>query len=318
MTRGALVPVVRGVASRAMNRTFWVGLVLLSGCVHAPLMTGNSSGNSANSSGNSANSSGNSANSSGNSANSSNSNGNGMPMNASSKSSDNSAASSANSNASSQASSEGSRNSSTGSSQQSSNNTTDKSTSAPSSQVVMGSALLTAVAGGIVLTVFTVKWRHEARMERERLRRLQFTPEGAPVPQPMPYPVQPIPPDPSQPTEPQPDPGFTPAPFPTKADVSDLDAKVLARSWLVANELQLKQDLALGWGPTLEDLAGLAGVQPANRERFGRLLQRHRREFVVTPEVTPDEAARVMSRVGDLVMTDALLRADAVVALAAW
>ncbi|PZR06934.1 MAG: hypothetical protein DI536_29125 [Archangium gephyra] len=289
-----------------MKRTFWVGFVLLAGCVRAPLMTGNSSGDSANSA---------------NSANSSN--GNSMPMSNSSKSSEQSTGSSAqsnqssaNSNASSQASSEGSRNSSTGSSQQSSNNTTDKSTSAPSSQIVMGSALLTAVAGGIVLTVFTVKWRHEARLERERLRQLQFSPDGHPIPQPMPYPVQPIPPDPSQPQAPEPD--FAPAPFPKKAEVRDVDAKVLARSWLVANELQLKQDLALGWGPTLEDLAGLAGIAPAHRERFGKVLQRHRRELVVSAEVSPDEAAAVMARVGDLVMTDPVLRADAVVALAAW
>lgn len=129
----------------------------------------------------------------------------------------------------------------------------------------------------------------------------------------MPYPVQPIPPDPAQP-----DPNFAPAPFPKKADVSDVDAKVLARSWLVANELQLKQDLALGWGPTLEDLAGLAGIAPGHRERFGKVLQKHRRELVVSAEVSPDEAAQVMSRVGDLVMTDPVLRADAVVALAAW
>ena len=229
-------------------------------------------------------------------------------MNQSSKSSDNSAASSANSNASSAASSEGSRNSSTGSSQQSSNNTTDKSTSAPSSQIVMGSALLTAVAGGIVLTVFTVKWRHEARMERERLRQLQFSPDGHPIPQPMLYPVQPIPPDPD----------FAPSPYPKKTEVNDIDAKVLARSWLVANELQMKQDLALGWGPTLEDLAGLAGIAPAHRERFGKVLQKHRRELAVGVDVSPDEAAAVMSRVGDLVMTDPVLRADAVVALAAW
>lgn len=143
-------------------------------------------------------------------------------------------------------------------------------------------------------------------MERERLRQLQFSPDGHPIPQPMPYPVQPIPPDPEF------------APFPEKADVSDVDAKVLARSWLVANELQLKQDLALGWGPTLEDLAGLAGIAPAHRGHFGKVLQKHRRELAVSAEVSPDEAAHVMSRVGDLVMTDPVLRADAVVALAAW
>lgn len=274
-----------------MKRTLWVGLVLLAGCVRAPLMTGNSIGNSADSS---------------------RSNANSMPMGNSSRSSDQSSASSAasnqssaNSNVSSQASSDGSRNSSTGSSQQSSNNTSENSTSAPSSQIVMGSALLTAVAGGIVLTVFTVKWRHEARLERERLRQLQQSPN----PQPMPYPVQPIPLDPD----------FTPTPFPKpKAEFRDIDSKVMARSWLVANELQLKQDLALGWGPTLEDLAGLSGIAPAHRAHFGRVLQKHRRELLTTPEVTPDEAARVMSRVGDLVMTDPVLRADAVVALAAW
>ena len=186
-----------------------------------------------------------------------------------------------------------------------------------------GSALLLGVVGGIITTVYTASHRRAARAEKEQLRQLQQTP----VPQPMPYKVVPIPLDPGGPEQPPPHgppppsaPEFEPAPFPGSARDElppTIDAMVLARSWLMANELQLKQDLAIGAGPTIEDLAGIAGITPSRRAHFGRVLQRNRERLLTQHEVTPQQAARVMSRVGDLVMADPLLRIDGEAALVA-
>lgn len=227
---------------------------------------------------------------------------------------------SAQSSASSQQSSNSSAQSvnTSGASGQSSNATSSGTSGTPSSTVVAGSALLLAVAGGIITTVYSANQRRAAQRERQELRQLQ----QAPVPQPMPYKVEPIPlqpgiPGPAAPVPAAPGP-FVPAPFPKSSQLEpSFDAMMLARDWLVANELQLKQDLALGAGPAIDDLAGLAGIAPARREHFGRVLQHHRAQLLVAREVTPREAAMVMSRVGDLVMADPQLRADGVAALAA-
>lgn len=230
----------------------------------------------------------------------------GQSANSSKQSADSSAASGASSQQSS-ASSNQSRNSSA--TVQSSANSSNATTDAPSSSIVTGSALLLAAAGGIITTVYTVKHRREARLQREQLRQLQ----QSPAPQPMPYKVEPIPLQP----------GLTPPPpTPPKSsglldDEPTLDALVMARAWLLANELQLKQDLALGAGPTIEDLAGIAGIPPPHRRHFGRVLQQHRAELLAPHDMNEREAARVMARVGDLVMADPLLRADGGAALAA-
>lgn len=268
-----------------------------------------------NSLGNSANSSGNSANSSGNSGNSSRTSASGNSSGQSGASSGQSNASSQNSSASSQQSSNTSQNSAT--SVESSQATTAASTNAPITSIVAGSALLLGVSGGILSTVLTAKHRREAKLERERLKQLQ-----QPQPQPMPYPVQPIPlepgvnqppPTPLPPPPPMPPPA-SPPPKPKRTELIDegptLDAMVMARAWLLANQLQLSQDLALGAGPTIDDLAGIVGIAPAHRERFGRLLQKHRAQLVFSRDVTPAEAALVMSRVGDVLVADPILRAE--------
>lgn len=311
-----------------MNRSLVGVFVLLAACAHGPLMA-DSSGQSANSSGQSGNSSAQTGNSSGQSANSSANSG---TSGNSAQSSGGSAASSAGSAQSSNASagsSQGSQQSSDTSNQSSGSTAASNASSRSSnvsgssanssSQVAVGSALLSAVVGGIITTVYSVKWRREAKLAQDQLRQLQ----QAPVPQPMPYPVQPLPPAPVAP--PPPDPGFNPAPYvppaPKKTSLDEpprFDAMVQARSWLMANELQLQQDLALGAGPTLEDLAGLAGILPAHQAHFGRVLQRHRASLLVSRQVTPEEAAAVLARVGDLVMTDPVLRPDGLAVLAAW
>lgn len=247
----------------------------------------------------SSNTSANSANSSGQSGNSSGQSG---------ATSQYSNTSSQQSSGSSNQSSANSRNSQT--SVESTGATTNATSDAPSSSLVAGSALLLGVAGGIFTTVYTVHRRREARLQREQLKALQ-------QPQPMPYKVEPIPL-----TAPPPPPPMPPAepPKPPRSGLTDepptLDAMVMARAWLLANELQLREDLALGAGPTIDDLAGIAGIAPEHRGHFGQVLQRNRQRLLITPEVTPEQAAEVMSRVGDLVMADPILRVDGGAALA--
>ena len=161
-------------------------------------------------------------------------------------------------------------------------------------------------------TVLTAKHRREAKLERERLKELQLQQQ----PQPMPYKVEPIPltppppPPPMPPAEP-PGPAPKPKPKPKRTELIEegptLDAMVMARSWLLANQLQLSQDLALGAGPTIDDLAGITGIAPEHRERFGRGLQKNRRALAFSHDVTPQEAAQVMARLGDLVVADPVL-----------
>ena len=161
-------------------------------------------------------------------------------------------------------------------------------------------------------TVLTAKHRREAKLERERLKELQLQQQ----PQPMPYKVEPIPltppppPPPMPPAEP-PAPAPKPKPKPKRTELIEegptLDAMVMARSWLLANQLQLSQDLALGAGPTIDDLAGITGIAPEHRERFGRVLQKNRRALAFSHDVTPQEAAQVMARLGDLVVADPVL-----------
>lgn len=292
-----------------MRKLLCVTLVAAMGCVRAPVMTNNSGM-----------SSGNSAQSSGNSANSSNGSG----------TSGQSAQSSGNSAQSSQASqnSSGGSQASSGSSQQSSQNSGGSSAAsaqttaqgAASSVTVAGSVLLVAVAGGIMTTVFTAAEQRRARLEKGQLQQLQEPLPPGPVPQPMPYKVEPIPLEPAPPAQPE-GPGFTPKPFPKKTERwneqgPSLDAMVMARSWLKANELQLAADLGLGLGPALDDLAYISGIAPAHRAHFGKVLQRERARLVVRKDLTPEGAASLMRVVGELVMADPVLRGDAVAMLA--
>ncbi|MDP3154262.1 MAG: DUF3015 family protein [Archangium sp.] len=307
-----------------MRTLLWLSL-LATGCA-AISANSNQSGASSAQTGNS------SAQSADSSAASGTSNTSAQSSNASNASSNASNASTGSSNASAGSSAASNNSASSAQSGQSSANSSGtlqssgQSSGTPSSSVVAGSALLLGVVGGIITTVYTVNHRRAARAEKEQLRQLQQTP----VPQPMPYKVVPIPLEPAVPGQPPlpppqgppppPAPEFEPAPFPGSArdELSPtIDAMVLARSWLMANELQLKQDLAIGAGPTIEDLAGIAGITPSRRAHFGRVLQRNRERLLTPHEVTPQQAAQVMSRVGDLVMADPLLRIDGEAALAA-
>ncbi len=301
----------------------------LVGCAHGPLMTGNSANSSAQS-GNSSGQSGQTSQGSANSSASSNASSQGSANSSaasgqSSVASQASAQSSANSNQSSvqsSQSSQGSAQSTQASNQSSGNSSGATSGGAASSVIVAGSALLSSVAGGIILTVYASR----GRAQPQTLQQLQ--PQSHQPVQPIPGPPPPevlAPPTHPQPFEPAPYPqpeGIEPEPYPqpmepvpyprrtTSSWEPPLDAMVLARAWLQANELQLKQDLALGAGPTLEDLAGIAQIAPQRRAHFYRVLQRHHRELVPPSELTLVEAAEVMSRVGELVLADPVLRVD--------
>ncbi len=171
------------------------------------------------------------------------------------------------------------------------------------SAVVLGSVLLLGVAAGIITTVYSNAVAQKRAEEFRKLHPTQVEPRSPAEPEPLN-----LPPPPSEPTSPPPPPQVKVEP--------PIDAMVMARSWLLANELQLKQDLALGAGPAIDDLAGIAAIAPAHRAHFGKLLQRNRAVLTSPRDVTPRQAAEMMARVGDLVMADPVLRADGELALA--
>ncbi len=83
-----------------------------------------------------------------------------------------------------------------------------------------------------------------------------------------------------------------------------------ARVWLEANRLQLAEDLALGTGPAIQDLATVANIAPEHRPAFARALQRHRADVLPGAAPTVADAARIMSAVGTMVLDDPALSAD--------
>ena len=160
---------------------------------------------------------------------------------------------------------------------------------------MLGAGLLAGVGGGITTTMYK---------RDERARRLAQPPPPAQTPPPAMEPA------------PFPDPSVTPPPPPPPLSSADeagkpsIEAMIEARWWLLANEVQLKQDLALGAGPALDDLAGLARIAPERRAHFGKVLQKNRKLLLLPHEVTPEQAAQLMSRVGELVLADPILRVD--------
>lgn len=83
-----------------------------------------------------------------------------------------------------------------------------------------------------------------------------------------------------------------------------------ARSWLEGNRLQLAEDLALGTGPTLDDLATVAAIAPAHRVAFTRALQQHRAELMPGLVPTVADTSRLLGAIGALVLADPVLSAD--------
>jgi len=99
-----------------------------------------------------------------------------------------------------------------------------------------------------------------------------------------------------------------PPPAPAPAEVARA-----AQTYLRSRTHQLREDLALGAGPTVEDLAALARIRREHLGIFGRLLRAHRRELLVMADartLTPERAAAWLRRVGELARTDPRLEAD--------
>ncbi|MFY1827511.1 hypothetical protein ACN47A_16440 [Myxococcus fulvus] len=86
-----------------------------------------------------------------------------------------------------------------------------------------------------------------------------------------------------------------------------------AQVYLQSRTHQLREDLALGAGPTVEDLAAAASIRRENLPTFGRLLRANRRELLAMAEtrtLTPERALAWLARVGELARTDPRLDED--------
>jgi len=86
-----------------------------------------------------------------------------------------------------------------------------------------------------------------------------------------------------------------------------------AQAFLRARERQLRQDLAIGAGPAIEDLADAARIHPSNLSRFGRLLRQNRAELpsVIEPGAAdPARAVEALQRIGAIVRQDPAIAAD--------
>lgn len=86
-----------------------------------------------------------------------------------------------------------------------------------------------------------------------------------------------------------------------------------AAAYFRANSAQLRQDLALGAGPTVDDLAAAAEIPAVHRQHFARLLQRHRVELLAFGRLEELDAAgalALLARIGELVKADSVLQLD--------
>ena len=86
-----------------------------------------------------------------------------------------------------------------------------------------------------------------------------------------------------------------------------------AQAYLRGRTHQLRQDLALGAGPSIEDLATMARIRRDNLRLFGRLLREHRAELLSlaqTSTLTPERALAWLDRVGQLASTEPRLQED--------
>ncbi|GHG80075.1 hypothetical protein GCM10012319_32660 [Comamonas sp. KCTC 72670] len=95
--------------------------------------------------------------------------------------------------------------------------------------------------------------------------------------------------------------------------VSPREAGRAAQVYLRARTHQLREDLALGAGPTVEDLAAAARIRREHLGVFGGVLRAHREELLALAEsnaLTPDRALAWMERVGELARADPRLDED--------
>ncbi len=94
-----------------------------------------------------------------------------------------------------------------------------------------------------------------------------------------------------------------------------------AQAYLRARTHQLREDLALGAGPSIEDLAAMARIRRENLRLFGRVLREHRGELLslaAASSLTPEHALGWLARVGQLARTEPRLEEDRLAFLAAY
>ncbi|WP_240358329.1 hypothetical protein [Myxococcus vastator] len=95
--------------------------------------------------------------------------------------------------------------------------------------------------------------------------------------------------------------------------VSPKEAGRAAQVYLRARTHQLREDLALGAGPTVEDLAAAARIRREHLGLFGRVLRANRKELLEMAEastLTPDRALAWLERVGELARAEPRLEED--------
>jgi len=95
--------------------------------------------------------------------------------------------------------------------------------------------------------------------------------------------------------------------------VAPREAGRAAQVYLRARTHQLREDLALGAGPTVEDLAAAARIRREHLGAFGRVLRANRKELLALAEsstLTPERALAWLERVGELARADPRLDED--------
>jgi DNA mismatch repair ATPase MutL len=98
-----------------------------------------------------------------------------------------------------------------------------------------------------------------------------------------------------------------------RADAVPPQTGKAAQSYLRANRHQLRQDLALGAGPSLDDLAQAAEIRVEHRARFERVLREHRQELDALLDAAseePEMALALLSRIGEWAKGDPVLVMD--------
>lgn len=80
--------------------------------------------------------------------------------------------------------------------------------------------------------------------------------------------------------------------------------------YISAHQADLEQDLALGQGPTIRDLAEFAQVEPEHRSSFGKFLRKNRADLLDLANADTLTPARTQ-RFADRITALSLLAADA-------
>jgi predicted component of type VI protein secretion system len=94
-----------------------------------------------------------------------------------------------------------------------------------------------------------------------------------------------------------------------------------AQTYLRSRAHQLREDLALGAGPTIEELASLARIRRENLGTFGRLLRAHRQELLALADaraLTPQRAVEWLRLVGEIASSDPRIEEDRRAFMAAY